>query len=75
MHLAFFVADRDIFTRTEGMRTEAVAAFIVVLGSLIVIKDPTSVLGAARPMHEEAVFIILAFRKPPHAAVIAMLFP
>jgi len=57
------------------MRAEAISAFVVIVGSLIIVKHPTGMLGAARPVHQEAEFIIFTFPEPADAAMIAMLFP
>src|SRR5262249_9660556 len=75
VHLALFVANRNIFARTEDVSAKAVTAFVVIFRSLIVIEHPSAVLRSARPVQQEAVLIILTFRKSSHAAKIAMPFP
>jgi hypothetical protein len=57
------------------MRAEAVSAFVVIVCSLIIVKHPARMLGSARPVHQEAEFIIFTFPEPADAAMIAMLFP
>src|SRR5271169_6804477 len=75
MCLALFVPDRDIFARTERMSREAVAAFVVVDRGLVIVEHPTRVLGAARLVHQKADFIVLAFPKPAHAAMLTVGMP
>ena len=75
MHLALFVANRNVFARLENMRAEAITTFVIGIRGLVVVEHPASVLRSARPVDEEAVFIRLAFPKSSYAAMIAMLLP
>src|SRR5664279_327977 len=75
MRLAVLVADRDIFARAERMGAEAVAALVVVLGGLIVVEHPARMLRATRLVHQETVFVVLAFPEPAHAAMLALALP
>src|SRR5690348_6261528 len=73
--LAIFVPNRDIFAGPEGMRPEAITAFIIVFGRLIIVEYPTPVLGASGLMDQIAKLVRLALPEPAHTAMVAMLFP
>ena len=57
------------------MRAEAIAAFVISVRGLIIVEHPASMLGPARPVHQEAVLISLAFPESSDTAIIAMLPP
>ena len=75
MHVAFLVANGDVFAGAKCMRAEAVPAFIVIFRSFIVIEYPAPVLGPSGAMDEKAVLIRFAFPESSDAAGIAVLLP
>jgi len=58
MHLAFVIANRDIFARPENMRAETVTALVIGIRSLVVVEHPAPVLLTARLVDKKAVFIL-----------------
>src|SRR5215471_14348045 len=74
VHVAVLVADGDILSRTERMRTETIPGLIVLHGAAVVVEYPARVLGSARLVHQVSMFL-LAVPKPPHTAVFTMLVP
>jgi len=75
MHLAFVIANRDIFTRPENVRAETVTAFVISIGGLVVVEHPASVLLTAGLVDKQAVFILLTFPKSSDTAMIPVLLP
>lgn len=75
VHLAFFVANRDIFTRPENVRAETVAALVIGIRSLVIVEHPASVLLTARLADKKAVFILLTFPKSSDTAMIPVVLP
>ena len=71
----FVPADRDIFAIAKGVIAETIASLVVVLRSLVVVEDPTGVLGAARLVHQAADLVVLVVPEPAHAAVLTILVP
>ena len=67
--------DADIFTWVKYMRAEAIAAFIIIFLGFTIVEYPASMVGAARPMHQEAMLIRLPFPESSDAAGMAMLLP
>ena len=57
------------------MSAKTISAFVAIFGGLIVVEHPSTMLRSTWPMQQKAVHVILVFRKPPHAAKIAMLIP
>ena len=75
MHLAFFIANRDILTRPENVRAETVTALVIGIRSLVIVEHPAPVLLTARLVDKKAVLILLTFPKSSDAAMIPVLFP
>lgn len=74
MHVAVFVADRDVFTRLEGVRGKPVARLVVLRGGLVIIEYPTAVLRPPRLVHQPTDPLVLA-PKPAHTAMLSMPAP
>ena len=75
MRIAVFVANGNVLARPKSVRTEAVTTFVVVLGRLIVVKNPATVFRPAGLMDHETDFVRITLPETANAAVIPMLFP
>src|SRR5438552_19021589 len=75
VHLPVLVADRDVFAGPEGMRAEAIAGLVVLLGNALVIERPAGVAGAPRAVHQASYLVRLAFPETTYAAMVAVLSP
>src|SRR5580700_4970636 len=74
MHLVILVADRDVFARHEGVRTEAIARFVVLIARRAVVEHPTGMLLASRAVDELSNLLFIA-PESAYPAVVAVLAP
>ena len=73
--LFVLIADGYIFSRSEGVRSEAVSGLVVIHTSRIVVEHPAGMLAAARLVHELPGLVVLAMPEPAHPAVLALFAP
>src|SRR5262245_41225405 len=57
------------------MRRKAVAGLVVLLGRVVIVEHPATVLLAARLVHQATDLVLLALPEAPHAAVLPIAPP